>query len=281
MRTGLLLQCVLSVAYTKYSQCGEYAFVKSMDQSFNTSFIPKKQTHGGFVTQGQENGSPVVQRRNGGPLGLFFFLSAITFFLTILGTVGMFVYIKVVERSIEKKVAEATELKDEFNADVETVLELRRLSVRLEEASKLLIGHRALSGLIAQLEESTLKDVRYVSLAFSETEGVEGEHSLSLSGEARSFGHVAKQIDKFVEMQSLLRTPVVSSLESGNGMVKFVTEMGVVPSSIRFGSAIESGMYTRKRSMVEESPAASETSRSILTSSSTSATSSTAVDDSE
>lgn len=247
-----------------------------MDQSFNTSFIPKNQPHGAFVTPGQENGS-VVRNRSDGSFGLFFFLSAIVFFLTILGSVGMFVYIKVVEGSVDSKVAEATALNERYKADVETINDLRRMSVRLKEANKLLVDHRALSGIVAQLEEVTLRDVRYVSFSFKESAGGSAEHALTLSGEARTFGHVAKQIDKYTELNALFRTPVVTTLESGNGMVRFVAEMGVVPGYANFGKVIDSGVYDRKnpsttRPAVQFTPEASQGSSASASSSTASTT---------
>lgn len=156
----------------------------------------------------------------------------------------MFVYVKMIERSIADKTVQAEALLKEFGPGKISILE--RLDVRMKEANKLLTEHRALSGLLATLEDATIKDARYTSLTFTESAGGGTEHSVSLVGESRTFGHVAAQTDKFVEAGSLLRAPIVSTLERGNGVVNFKVDMRAAPELVRFGQVLERDLYTQK-----------------------------------
>ncbi len=212
------------------------------------------------MTPNQEHG--VVPERRGGGFSLGFFVSAIFFFFSILASVGMFVYIKMIEGSIDEKTAQAQELLKEVGS--ENISMLERLDVRMKEADRLLTEHRAVSGLLATLEAATIRDVRYTSLAFTESAGGGTEHSVSLTGESRTFGHVATQTDKFVEAGSLLRAPVVTTLERGNGIVNFNVDMRAAPELVRFGQVLERDLYTQKTTPSTPAPAAASTPAPVI-----------------
>lgn len=205
-----------------------------MEPTFNTSFIPKHAQ--GLSSQGVLPPEKRVRRR--AVYGFGFFLALLTFFLSGLSAIGVFVYTQMVQQNVERGIDEVASLSEQLRP--ETIQALIRDDARLKETKRLLVNHRVVSSLLEELETVTLQEVQYVSASYNNNE--EGRSTLTLDGITRDYTRVAGQTKRF-EGHGSFPVPVVTRLERGEGSVSFTVSMQVDPVLVRFGKAIERGIY--------------------------------------
>ena len=178
-----------------------------MDAQFQTSFIPKKSTAAGIST-----------RRP--PLAtLFFVISVIIFVITLVATIGVFSYKKII---IDRITNMSTELSSAKNAFEPRLIDtLTKFSNRVEVAKQVIGAHSVVSPIFDLLENETLASITFDNFKYDFNES--GVSSLSMTGQAKSFNSVALQSDIFGQ-EKLLKGPVFSDLnldQSGNVIFKF------------------------------------------------------------
>lgn len=186
-----------------------------MPDSFSTSFIPRK-----------EGGKP--SRKGPSFVDLYRAIGILIFVIALLLAVGVFLYQQLLESSIERKEEALVRAREAF--EPELIEELSRLDRRLEAAELLLSEHLAPTQLFSLLESITLTTVRFTDMSYQESAGV---HTLSLSGEGRSFASLALQSDEF-GANRFIQEPVFSGLQ--------VNEVGNVDFGII--ATVEPGLFT-------------------------------------
>lgn len=185
-----------------------------MAEEFKTSFIPKKTVE-------------VGKRRRRSSMSIFMLGGIVVFFIAVLASGGLFVYQRLIVRSIEKKQDALARAQEAFEPSL--IRELSRLDERIGLVNTLLNEHVAPSSLLEVLEEVTLATVRFESFNFSIPENEEEGIKLVMNGSAVGFNAVALQSDEFAKNE-YLKDPIFSSLSvAETGEVTFSVTATVDP----------------------------------------------------
>lgn len=181
-----------------------------MADQFNTSFIPKKTEE---------------RRTRRSSMGFLSFLATLIFILVLVGAGGSFLYERFLNGSIVRKQESLERAREAFEPRL--IQELSRLDARIESTQGLFADHRALSPLFAVLEDLTLVNVRFNDFTYAETAV---GNTITLQGEATSFGTLALQADEFSD-SPFIRDPIFSGLAvNDRGRVNFNFTATIDPS---------------------------------------------------
>jgi hypothetical protein len=222
-----------------------------MEPKFNTSFIPKKSLQADVV--GASSGDKFIGRRT--IHGPGYFLAMLIFLVSVIASIGLFGYTKIVENSIQEKIERLKEQKVSF--DVKSVDLLIRADKHITNANKLLMQHVAVSELFTLLETLTLKRVQYTSLKY---DGFPGESAVVvIDGTTQTFQNVALQTEQY-RGDVNLTNPVVRELERlDNGSVSFSLDISIDQRLVMFSSFLKNASNTQvDTSFVEEAEAGTE-----------------------
>lgn len=202
-----------------------------MEPKFNTSFIPKKslQADVSGTTAGKDR---FVRRRD--VRGPGYYLMLMVFLASVVISLGVFGYTKIVESNIQEKIARLERQKESFDED--TVAMLTRADSQITNAKKILAGHVAVSELFTLLETITLSRVQYTELEYT---GMPNQTAVvSISGQAKNFQDVALQTEQYRLHQSLYK-PVVRDLErQENRTIDFSIDLAADQRLVTFSSAL-------------------------------------------
>lgn len=149
-----------------------------MENSFQTSFIPKKPMATG--TTGREP-------RN--------FLSLLAIFLlivSILASGGVYLYKSYLTKQEISLSASLSATRGSFEKD--TIDDLELFNKRTEAARKILANHTILSAMFARLGEVTIPSVQYIT--FNQQTGTSG-FTVNIKGIAKDYRSIALQSDAF------------------------------------------------------------------------------------
>jgi len=149
-----------------------------MENSFQTSFIPKKPM--ATSTTGRE------------PRNFLSLLSIFLLIVTILASGGVFLYKSYLEKQEESLSASLALTRDSF--EKETIDELELFNNRTESAAKILANHIILSSMFTRLGEITIPSVQYTS--FNQQTSNSG-FTVTLKGIAKDYRSIALQSDAF------------------------------------------------------------------------------------
>lgn len=186
------------------------------DPQIPSSFIPKKQESSGAFTSHRG--------------GFFSFLANLIFIVSIVATVGVFVYGKYLEGQISKMDSSLSEAREALQPNL--IKELSRSDKRLIAAESLIASHITLSSFFELLQSLTLQNVRFNSFEF--TTSPSGQLSVSLEGEAVSYATVAYQAQVINENDNFVK-PQFSDLDlNENGDVTFSFESGVSQKAVSY-----------------------------------------------
>ena len=202
-----------------------------MEEKFNTSFIPKKSLEADVKDTSKDK-----YAKHGQVHGPGFLVSMLVFVLSIVASLGLFGYLKIVEKSAEEKITKLEEQKNKFNE--EQIKVLLRADTRIKSVKNILNNHVAFSELLRHLEKITLKDVQYTNLVYS---GNIGETPIvSVTGKTRSYQDVALQTTEYRNSTNML-TPTVKALERNKETKAVEFEVGAIldPRITLFSSALK------------------------------------------
>lgn len=221
-----------------------------MEEKFNTSFIPKKSLEADVDDTSKE-------KYAGGstPHGPGFFLSLLILILSVVSCIGLFGYLKVVEKSADEKIAKLEDQKNKFNEEEIDVL--LRADARIQNVKGILNKHVAFSALLSHLEKITLKSVQYTSLIY--TGGIDETPIVSISGKTGSYQDVALQTTEYRKSPSIF-TPTVKALERNKETEAVEFEVGAIldPSLMLFSSALAQSASSNPSSDTDVIPAPEE-----------------------
>lgn len=177
-----------------------------MDPRAQASFIPKKPVVGGAA-------AAVA----GG--GVIWLVSLFIFVASLIAAGSVFAYQRYLQSHIDSESASLAKAQAAF--DPSAITDLVRLDDRLNQSKNLMNNHVSPSQLFAYLEQNTLQNVRFDSLAYQTN--ADGQIVLSLSGSATDFSSVALQSDQFGKSRALhnvLFSDVNTDLTTGGVIFK-------------------------------------------------------------
>lgn len=188
-----------------------------MENSFQTSFIPKK-----LMTPGVSEKEPIS------------FFSIIAIFLlvsSILISVGLFVYKIYLIKQKETLSASLTLTRDSFEKD--TIDELELFDRRTESAKQILSKHIVLSPMFALLGEITIPQVQYTSF---EQKTNEKGFLVNIEGLASDYRSIALQADMFnsVKGRSFKNVLFSNLMKDKNNNISFNLKFNVEPDLLSY-----------------------------------------------
>ena len=133
-----------------------------MDQKFQTSFIPKKQS----LTMG---GSLSSQRSGFHITSLFMVIAVLLFIVSLVGVGGAYSWKQYLLSSQDSYKNQLKERESQFNINL--IEQLKQINVQIDTAKQLLKNHTALSQVFDILQQMTISNVRFISLDVSNSIG--------------------------------------------------------------------------------------------------------------
>ncbi len=209
-----------------------------MEPKFRKSFIPKQT----LQTSGSRRSSSGAK-----PFGIITLIALILALGAIVLSVGAFLYQQLLEGGITRKGETLERAREAFEPAL--IEELVRVDERLENAEDILASHVALSAFFEELEDRTLKSVRFED--FNLTRVSDDRINISMRGVADDFNGIALQADIFGKSK-VIREPIFSNLNiNQEGRAVFQMTAFVDQSSTSFTSQVDSGAFQRSIQGVE------------------------------
>ena len=190
-----------------------------MEQSFQTSFIPKK---------------PMIEERavTRRPTGLLTIVSIFIFFTVALASGGLYFYKGMLGRNIIKMSNDLTLAKNRFEPS--KITQLQTLDKRLRASDSILSKHIAVSPIFSALQNTTIKTLRYTKFNYEFGTGKDAKVAVKMSGQAVGYRSIALQSDIFAKNKYFI-DPVFSNLSlDDKGNVLFYLEFSVDPSFVDY-----------------------------------------------
>jgi hypothetical protein len=190
-----------------------------MDNSFQTSFIPKKPITAPVATHTRFSAS------------LFVVFALIVLSITSVLAIGLYFYKSYLTNQKIALSSSLVKVKDNF--DKNTIEELQLFDKRSTTAKQVLTNHVVLSPLFSLLGEMTIPAIQYTRFSHDTVDKV---FSVKISGVARDYKSVAQQADAFNGAQGkYLKGVVFSNLtKDKSGAVTFDLEFTVDPALLSY-----------------------------------------------
>ena len=203
-----------------------------MENSFQTSFIPKKTTSTSTAT---------VK----GPKGFLFILSILILVVTIVVAGGAFFYKSYLKKQEISLSQSLSKTRGGFEKD--TIDELELFNKRIEIASLLLKNHTTSSAIFSMLGDVTIPSVQYVSFSF---QYANNGFNVILKGLAKDYRSIALQSDPFNTTKGKVFKNVLFSdlTRDKNNNVSFNLKFEVDPSVLSY----EKNVLNTKKEIKEE-----------------------------
>lgn len=190
-----------------------------------SSFIPKKTIQnptlsaGGAVSKGRVNA--------------FMLVAGIVFTMTLLGSMGVFLYERYLVSNLASQKESLERARDAFEPRL--IEELAKVDTRLDVAGSLLDGHVTISPFFELLGRLTLKTVRFEEFEF--TRGVDGLVEVRMKGVAESYRSIALQSELFGDDENI-QSPVFSDFKLDElGNVQFSVILSVSNDFLRYANS--------------------------------------------
>lgn len=190
-----------------------------------SSFIPKKTIQnptlsaGGAVSKGRINA--------------FMLVAGIVFTMTLLGSMGVFLYERYLVSNLASQKESLERARDAFEPRL--IEELAKVDTRLDVAGSLLDGHVTISPFFELLGRLTLKTVRFEEFEF--TRGVDGLVEVRMKGVAESYRSIALQSELFGDDENI-QSPVFSDFKLDElGNVQFSVILSVSNDFLRYANS--------------------------------------------
>jgi hypothetical protein len=190
-----------------------------MENSFQTSFIPKKP-----MTM---TARPFAKE----PRSLFFYIALFLFIVSLLASGGLFLYKAYLNNQKDISSKSLSEVRGSF--EKATIEELDLYDKRTNIITELLNKHIVLTPLFKLLEENTIPSIQYTNF---EQKEIGGSYKVTINGLATDYRAIAMQADVFnTPKGQMLENVVFSNLEkTKNNNVSFDLEFNVNPSLLYY-----------------------------------------------
>jgi len=206
-----------------------------MESKFQTSFIPKKP----FVPVGSSQASP---KHHG--TSLLMTLAGFLFIASLAGAGGVYGYKTYLGSQQENYKIDLAAREQKF--DIDTIESLKRSSIRIDTASKILTNHLAISQVFDVISRLTIAKVRFLSLDVqAPTAQQSNEIKITLKGYGTNLSAVAFQSDVLGSLEQyglrkVVKNPILSdpSVEA-DGKVSFGFSATIDPSTLLYSRAVQ------------------------------------------
>lgn len=202
------------------------------------SFIPKK---------------PIVEKtRPARPVGAFFGLALLIFFLSVAAYGGLFYYNIDMQKQVASVRATVQEEAGRIDPDG-VIVRARETRERIIRIKTVLDGHIAVTPIFDLLERMTVRTVRFKDFSFSivdptqessgvraggassSSAGAEKEYVVTLGGTAVGYGALALQRDAFLAEKNIIKDVVVSNISlDQKGNVNFTARLSIYPEYVAY-----------------------------------------------
>jgi hypothetical protein len=194
-----------------------------VESKFQTSFIPKKSLESRPAGGGRR------------PAGLFRLFAILILLVALAVWGGVYLWKLYLNNKIQGAEQSLAASQKEF--ELGTVSTLTRLDTRLSASSNLMNNHLAISKIFAELQNITLKSVRFNDFSLSYG-GPDKGLVLTMKGQAQSYASVAKQSDIFSQDHNF-RSPIFSNLDlDTNGQIVFTVTTGLDQRNFVYGQSV-------------------------------------------
>jgi hypothetical protein len=203
-----------------------------MENSFQTSFIPKKPIVGTSV---------VVSSRSS--TSIFTVLSVIILFVAGASAGGLFLYKNYLTTQIENLSSSIVKAQDNFDKD--TIKDLELFDKRASTAKTVLKSHIVLSPIFKMIADVTIPQVQYTKF---EHQNSDSGFNVKMSGIASDYKSVALQSDVFNSAKGRnFKNVVFSNItkEKGNN-ISFNIEFNIDPSLLSFENVLSGSKTTNQ-----------------------------------
>ena len=196
-----------------------------MENSFQTSFIPKKPIIPNMATSS-----------SGNTINISMVVSVFILVVMLLAFGGLYVYKNFyLLKNEEALSANLFKIRDSFDKD--TITELETFDKRTNIAKQILNQHVVLSPLFEKVNDLTLSSIQYTKFEQKITNNL---FVVRMSGIARDYKSIALQADVFnTDKKQLFKNVIFSNLtKNKNNYVTFDVEFSVDPSLLYFSNNI-------------------------------------------
>lgn len=215
-----------------------------MDNSFQTSFIPKK----ALTSSG---GSKE-------PKSLFTIISVFLFFVTLLSAGGIYLYKSYLIKQEDNLSTSLSKTRSSFEKD--TLEELELFNKRSESASKILAGHIVLTPFFTRLSEITIPSVQYKTFEY---QAGNNAYTVSIKGVAKDYRSIAQQSDAFntIKGRSFKNVLFSDLTRDKNNYISFNLSFEIEPDLLSYEKNL---MIPSVKSNIQESNNLPNETESIL-----------------
>ena len=193
-----------------------------MDNSFQTSFIPKKPV------------DDVIKRDH--KLDLFTLISVLILVLVVLASAGLYVYKVYLTKQKEALLVSLKESQSSF--EQETIAKLESFDKRTSAVKDILSKHKVLTPLFDTLGEITISNIQYTKFIHEEEEG---SLNVEIEGIAKDYTSIAQQSEIFNGTKGRFFKDVVFSdltkSETGN-TIQFKLKFSVDPNLLSYEKSL-------------------------------------------
>lgn len=188
-----------------------------MDNTFQTSFIPKKPITSTVSTKTQRS--------------LFSIIAIFLIIVSVILSAGLYAYKTYLNNQKEALSTSLLTIRDTFEKD--TIEELEMFNKRTDIAKQILNGHIVLSPLFSLLSEITIPSVQYVKF---DQETNEKGFLVKIEGVAKDYRSIALQADMFNTVKGRsFKNVVFSNLSKDkSGNVMFDLQFNVDPNLLSY-----------------------------------------------
>lgn len=210
-----------------------------MENSFQTSFIPKKPAI-------YDSSIPSVARKT---TSISIVVTFLVMLIVVGATVGLFFYKKYLLENKQQLSLSILKIKDSFDREAISTLEL--YDKKVQASSEILSKHIVLSPLFSLIGDLTLSSIQYTKFNHSTEEN--GIFVVKISGVARDYKSIALQADVFnIPKGKMFKDVVFSNLvKEKNNTVTFDLEFIVDPSLLSYEKNIKN---ITEENVVDSSP---------------------------
>lgn len=225
-----------------------------MDSPTQPTFIP----HEAVVSSSARRGAS-------GLTELFLLVAIVLFIISGALAGGVFLYSQYLQNSNTAKLSQLNSAEAAF--DPTLVQQLTRLNTRMSAAQTLLSGHLAPSLLFGMLQQSTVQDIEFTSLAYDATDPV--QITLMMTGVAGSVNSIALEAQVFSQ-SGIITDPIFSNIDAEQDGVHFNFTALVNPSAVSYeGMVAGASPQTSAQTQPASTAAAAQTTVSPFESSTT------------
>ncbi|MES2470905.1 MAG: hypothetical protein V4526_01590 [Patescibacteria group bacterium] len=195
-----------------------------METKFQTSFIPKK---------------PILAQQTvkvRGSVSVLMVIAVLAFILSLAGAGGMIFWEKMLHAQQVTLKNDLEARKQQFNPEL--IEFLKRKTLKIETAKRLLNSHMAVSDIFGIIGRLTIQNVRFKSFDFTAPATEKDEPKITMKGEGASFTAIAYQAD-VLGRDKILKNPILSELVlDGTGKVSFAFTGTISNSSILYTKSL-------------------------------------------